>query len=136
MIQLLGKENKEMNGKKILLDSNLIIYLAKGLVDIEMIINEESEYYISVITYMEILGYSFKSDDEENSIEELIKQFNVLYLDQNIAQKVIMLRKKHRIKLPDAIICATTIENNMTLYTNDKRLRNIDKMEMKIIGIT
>jgi predicted nucleic acid-binding protein len=103
MILLHGKENKEMNGKNILLDSNLIIYLAKGLVDSEVVIAEEYEYYISVITYMEILGYSFKSDDEENSIVELIKQFSVLYLDQNIAQKVIMLRKKHRIKLPDAI---------------------------------
>ena len=125
-----------MNGNKVLLDSNLVIYLAKGLIDFDAVIIDEYEYYISVITYMEILGFSFKSKNEEKNTKELIDQFKLVHIDNAIIQKVISLRKKNNVKLPDAIICATAMENRMTLYSNDKRLSKIDKIDIRVIGIT
>jgi predicted nucleic acid-binding protein len=124
-----------MNGNKVLLDSNLVIYLAKGLIDFDAVIIDEYEYYISVITYMEILGFSFKSKNEEKNTKELIDQFKLVHIDNAVIQKVISLRKKNNVKLPDAIICATAMENRMTLYSNDKRLSKIDKIDIRVIGI-
>ena len=51
-----------------LLDSNAIIYLSKGLVSIDEVIHDNEEYCISVITYMEVLGYVFESEKEEKFI--------------------------------------------------------------------
>jgi len=48
-----------------ILDSNVIIYLSKRLIDIDEIIFDNEEYAISVITYMEVLGYAFESKKEE-----------------------------------------------------------------------
>jgi predicted nucleic acid-binding protein len=60
---------------------------------------------------------------------------SVYYIDENIANKVIQLKRKNKIKLPDAIICATAIVNNATLVTNDIRLQNISNLKLKIVGL-
>ena len=38
----------------IFLDSNIIIYLSKGLVSIDDVFTEDTQYAVSVITYMEV----------------------------------------------------------------------------------
>jgi predicted nucleic acid-binding protein len=44
-----------MSGSKVLIDSNIIIYLSKGVLEIEEIANHYDELCISIITYMEVL---------------------------------------------------------------------------------
>ena len=41
----------------------------------------------------------------------------ILYIDEIIADKTIELRKKYKIKLPDAIIAATAIVYNLILVS-------------------
>jgi len=48
-----------MNGNRALLDSNIIIYLSKREVPLSFL-DQFDEHYISVITYMEVLGYQFR----------------------------------------------------------------------------
>jgi len=116
-----------------LLDTNAIIYISKDLVDIEQVIDNTSEYAISVITYMEILGYEFTSPQEEKFIRKFLSFFETLYIDEQISNTVIALRKKYKIKLPDAIICATSIVNGATLITNDVRLKNIKNLKLQLL---
>ena len=118
-----------MIGKRALFDSNIIIYLSKKEIPYSYI-DQFDEHYISVITYMEILGHRFKDKIEEKFIQELLSLFKMLYIDREIADKVIEIRKKGRIKLPDAIIAATAMSNELFLIT-----RNIDdfkKIEVSI----
>ena len=49
-----------MDGKRALFDSNIIIYLSKQEIDLSYI-DQFDELFISVITYMEILGYQFQN---------------------------------------------------------------------------
>ena len=56
----------------------------------------------------------------------------MILLDSNT---VVYLSKEKKIKLPDAIICATAIVNNSLLITNDIRLKNINNLKIKIIGM-
>jgi predicted nucleic acid-binding protein len=40
-------------------------------------------------------------------------------LDEDITKHTIEVRKKYRIKLPDAIVAATALHHGFTLVTND-----------------
>ena len=118
-----------MNGNSALLDSNIIIYLSKREVPLSFL-DQFDSHYISVITYMEVLGYQFRDSKEEEFIREMMEVFSVLFIDQKIADMAIEIRKKQRIKLPDAIIAATAKVLDLCLIT-----RNIDdfkKVEIQI----
>jgi len=91
-----------MNGK--LVDTNILIYLSKRKLELDKVASPEVNLYISVITYMEVLGYKFQNKFEKQTIEQLCKHFPVINLNPKIVEKVILLRQQHKIKLPDAII--------------------------------
>ena len=118
-----------------ILDSNTIIYLSKELVKIDDIFTDNEKYAVSIITYMEVLGYEFTSRNEEDFVRKLFDILEIIYIDQKIAENVIKIKKVHKVKLPDAIICATCIEHNATLYSNDIRLKNIDNLKLKLLNL-
>ena len=118
-----------MNGNSALLDSNIIIYLSKREVPLSFL-DQFDTHYISVITYIEVLGYQFRDAKDEEFIRNILEVFSVLFIDQKIADMAIEIRKKQRIKLPDAIIAATAKVLDLCLVT-----RNIDdfkKVEIQI----
>jgi hypothetical protein len=104
-----------MSGK--LLDSNILIYLSKKEIEFEKIAEPGDKLYISVITYMEVLGYQFTKSEEKRFIEELCRYLPVIELEKRIVEKVIQIRQLNKIKLPDAIILSTALINNFELIT-------------------
>ena len=115
MTLLNGKKRLEMNGK--LVDTNILIYLSKRRLELEKITAPGVILSISVITYMEVLGFKFENISEKYIIEQLCKYFPVIGLNQEVVDKVIAIRQEHKIKLPDAIILATAIISDMELVT-------------------
>lgn len=114
-----------MNGK--LVDTNIIIYLSKRKLNLEKIASEETKLSISVITYMEVLGFRFENNFEKQTVERLCKYFPVINLNTEIIEKVISIRQKHKIKLPDAIILATSVIYDLELITaNVDDFKNIE----------
>ena len=107
-----------MSGEKVLFDSNVIIYLSKRELSRDYI-DQFDDIRISVITYMEILGFRFRSEQEENLVNELVGLFETVFISPAIADKVIEIRKNYTIKLPDAIIAATAICENLSLVTGN-----------------
>jgi hypothetical protein len=76
---------------------------------------------------MEILGYAFQEKAEENYLKELLSVFMVLYIGPEISEITIGIRKENKIKLPDAIIAATAISENLHLITrNTSDFKHID----------
>lgn len=115
-----------MSGK-VLLDSNIIIYLSKGELDIDNILDSKKKYFISVITYMETLGFNFTQANEKELVKEIISLFKVFYVDKAISEKVVAIRQNKKIKLPDAIIAATALVKKCDLMTrNINDFKNID----------
>ena len=104
-----------MNGK--LVDTNILIYLSKRKLEIEEITSPKITLFISVITYMEVLGYKFGNDFEKQIIETLCKHFPIIDLNPKIVDKVISIKQQYKIKLPDAIILSTAIIFKMELIT-------------------
>ena len=122
-----------MRGKKIILDSNIIIYLSQNRILTDDLIKDKNYYFISAITYMEVLGYKFDSIDEEKIVRDLLNLFTIIYIDKKITGKVIEIRKQNKIKLPDAIICATAISYKATLFSNDKKLEKVKNLKIEFI---
>ncbi len=118
-----------MNGNSALLDSNIIIYLSKREVPLSFL-DQFDEHFISVITYMEVLGYQFRNPKEEEFIREMIEVFRILFIDQKVADMAIEIRRKCRIKLPDAIIAATAKALNLCLVT--RNIHDFEKVEIQI----
>ena len=119
-----------MSGNSALFDSNIIIYLSKREIPLSFL-DQFDNHYISVITYMEVLGYRFRDAKEEKFIKEMLEVFHILYIDQKIADMVIQIRREVRIRLPDAIIAATAKTANLYLVT-----RNIEDFRKVKVQIT
>jgi rRNA-processing protein FCF1 len=60
MTPLGGGEQLEMNVPKVVIDSNIIKYLSKGILNIEEILKRVDNLYISIITYLEVMNFNFK----------------------------------------------------------------------------
>lgn len=123
-----------MEEKGYLIDSNVIIdFLGTSLSEesldlIKNIFNAGS--YISVITVIEVLG--FKTDEQDYSfLKKFIDEFDVVPLEQTVVNRTIEIRKKRKVKLPDAIIAASAMEKDLILLTrNFKDFDNIDGLKV------
>jgi len=110
-----------MSGNRLLLDTNILIYLSKREINLEDFASKDDVLYISVITLMEAKGYLFSNKKEEAIIDALCNNLIKVYLTDEVIETVITLRKKHKIKLPDAIILSTAIENDLKLITRNSK---------------
>jgi len=116
-----------MGREKYLVDSNIIIKLAteNNLTDdsksfLTAILNDS--FNISIITKIEVLS-------KDDSLIEFVKAANIFELDEAIVMHTIQLRRKYKIRLPDAIIAATAIVNKFILITNNvKDFSNIKNL--------
>jgi predicted nucleic acid-binding protein len=106
-------------GPGFLIDTNIIIdfqtrsvpakgqdYIAKAI---------DVKFIISFVSYIEVLGYKDVSEEMEN----FVSLAEVIELNKSIIDQTILLRKKYKIKLPDALIAATAIAHNLVLLSHN-----------------
>jgi predicted nucleic acid-binding protein len=105
-----------------LLDTNVALYLLGGRIAESLPLGE---YGISVITEMELLAYPTLTAEEGNHVRQFITNLTLCELSPAIRLRAVALRRAERLKLPDAIICATAIECGVELWTNDTRLSKV-----------
>jgi predicted nucleic acid-binding protein len=112
-----------------LFDTNVIIYHLNGVLKYNEYFDKQflsnNMVYISIITRMELLSFSEISNEEEKIIHDLLNQFQILPLLPEIEMQSILIRKKNKIKLPDAIILASAKYTNSVLITEDKQLKDL-----------
>ena len=115
-----------MNGIKCLLDTNIILGLIKGNLDAGTKLKELNlkNCAFSSVTRMELLGFPGITQHEINIITALLSQMTQFSIDRIIEDKTIELKQEHKLKLPDAVILATAMNNNIELLTLDKKLAN------------
>ena len=116
-----------MSGKTFILDTNTIVYLSQEKIRITDFASRGDRLCISIISYMESLGYPFKSKEEEIIVKSLCDSCDVFNLTKQSTDKTIEIRKQFKIKLPDAIIAASALVNKAILVTaNVKDFKMID----------
>lgn len=75
---------------------------------------------ISIITQIELLCWNI-DDDTLSKIKEFIDDCVIVDISPKVVAECVHLRRKKKIKLPDAIIAATAIANNLTLITRNTK---------------
>jgi predicted nucleic acid-binding protein len=110
---------------KYLLDTNPIIIALKQGFNIK-----PGKYISSFVTEIELLSYRNLRAGEESAILDLLQNFDIIDINDDIKQKTIDIRRKYNLKLPDSIIVATAIVENAILVSEDKQLHRISGLEV------
>lgn len=116
--------------QQFLVDSNTIIdYVGNKIPEASSLILDtyfNDNLSVSIISKIEVLGFN-DNYEEIIKLNEFIELANIFYIDEIIADKTIELRKKYKIKLPDAIIAATAIVYNLILVS--RNITDFNKIE-------
>lgn len=114
---------------KWLLDSNIIIGLAKSRLPLSII--ENSISIVSEITRLEAFGYHKLQVQEEKFLKQFFDNITCLNISKLIIDQAIRLRKEKAMSVGDAIIAATAITQKLPLITaNTKDFKHIENLEL------
>ena len=107
------------------LDTNVLIHALSGTHPVAARTVEEARAHglaISIITKIEVL--TKVPPGQEEATDTLLKQCSVINLTPEIANLAVQLRKRYKLRTPDAIICATALAAERRLVTfNSKDFR-------------
>ncbi|MBK9564735.1 MAG: type II toxin-antitoxin system VapC family toxin [Saprospiraceae bacterium] len=85
---------------------------------------------VSVVTKIEVLGFN-APEQHYKTLSDFINDAIVLDLTNNVVEASIEIRKKHKTKLPDAIIAATAIAYDLVLISRDTSdFKNIEGLKV------
>lgn len=115
-----------MSGNSFLIDSNILLYLLNGEETLIPILDEK-DLYISFITQLEVLSYPGISNIEVKRVQEFINECVIVEMSPYIKEYTIKYRREARLKLPDAIIAATSSFINVPLVTADKDFKKLEQ---------
>jgi len=127
-------------GTGYLLDTNVVVDFSsnklpsKPHLKLSQIIDKAPK--ISIISKIELLSLPKPSKD----IVDFTREALVISLQDDIINKTIDLRKKYRIKFPDAVIAATAIVFNLTLVTHNtadfKNIKGLKLVDSYLFSLT
>ncbi|QLE02353.1 type II toxin-antitoxin system VapC family toxin [Galbibacter sp. BG1] len=118
-----------MNGNKLFLDTNIILYLLNGDTTLAELLNNK-QLYISVITELELLGYRGITEKEEKVIKSFVSQCKTVTMNDDIKLDTIRVRKIYNTKLPDSIIIATALYLDLPIITADAEFKKVDELAL------
>lgn len=101
-------------------DTNILIDYLNGSPKARRELDSFETVYISLISWMEILVGAAEGD-EESEIREFLRRFRVHPVNEGVAERAVEIRRRDRIRLPDAIIWATAQHLGLLLVTRNIR---------------
>jgi predicted nucleic acid-binding protein len=119
---------------RLLLDTNVLIALDNNH---PKVVNrlEGTTAYISFVTEIELLSFKLITPLHRQKLKQMIGYFTVIDLNPQIKECAIELRLQNNVKLPDALIAATSIVYRLPLFTADKGFEKIPDLECVIFEI-
>ena len=123
-----------MSGNEIFLDTNTCIYLLNGNKILADFLQGQ-EIFISIISEIELFAYKGNDSNSTKILNNFIKSVEVIDLDQNIKSITIEIRKTFKLKLPDSIIAASAISNNLPFITADKAFNIVKELDLILFEI-
>jgi hypothetical protein len=121
-----------------LFDTDVLIWYLRGNAKAARVMQNADQRQISVVSYMELLQGA-KSKSEIKVIRSFLKDFDfqILPLTENTGHRASVYMEEYCLKsnmcLADAMIAATSVENQLTVCTgNRKHYQPITEIEIKI----
>jgi len=103
-----------------LFDTNILIDYLNG---IEAARNELALYerpMISAIAWMEVMAGA-ASSEEEVALRAFLAGFEMVPVSAEVSERAVEIRRRHRLRLPDAIIWASALTASALLVTRNSR---------------
>jgi hypothetical protein len=114
---------KDMKGY--LLDTNILIYyMADDLPKKEISHVEDifkNSFNVSIITKIEFLGWDKHTKEGYRSALKFLSFSNVIPLENHVANLAIKIRRESHVRLPDAVIAASSLHHELVLVTRNQR---------------
>ncbi len=118
-----------MNGNRLLLDTNIILYLLGGDQTLAQLL-EGKIPHISFISELELYGFKKLTKSERGKIDGLLDQCTIIDINAGIKVKAIEIRQNQGLKLPDCIIAGTALYLDIPLFSSDKDFSKIDNLNL------
>lgn len=123
-------------GQKYLIDTSAVVKYLDNILPqeatsfMDKLVDEDSK--VSFITKIELLVWDPPNSNDIEVREKFLAGSEILYVNEDIISKAISIRRKTKIKLPDAIIAATAMANNFILLSdNDKDFNKVKPLGLK-----
>jgi predicted nucleic acid-binding protein len=120
-----------MSGIDFVADTNFLINLHEGHPSVIPFLDKTP--VVSVISEIELLGWHKISESQKRKLKALLSDCILFELTTDIKSIAISLRQKHKIKVPDFIIAATSIYLQLPIVTSDQGFRNIKGIELVLL---
>ena len=118
-------------------DTDILIWIQRGNAAAARKVDITPERYLSIQSYMELLQGA-KNKTQHQYIKDFLADFNfvILPLTENIGHRAAIYIEEYAIssgmRVGDAIIAATAVENNMPLMTsNTKHFKSVKDLNLK-----
>jgi predicted nucleic acid-binding protein len=111
------------------IDTNIALYLLgrdKKLADLL----DDIVIHLSFVSELELLSYPDLSVNDQKEIAKFIDECVVIDINHRIKKKTISIRKVAKLKLPDAIIAATAISEQLSFISADKDFERVDNLQL------
>lgn len=118
-----------MSGINLLADTNILLYLLSGDITVSALLDSK-RLFISFITEIELLTFKKLKPDEKNVIIDLLKRCTIIGLSEEIKTKTIDIKLNHNLKIPDAIIAATSSYLRIPLISADAQFKRLPSIEL------
>jgi hypothetical protein len=118
-----------VSGLSILSDTNPLIYLLDGNKEVAEYLDGK-QVWISAITELELFGKKGLNKTEIDEINHLIDNCIIADINAEIKQITKKLLQESSVKLPDAIIAATSFYLDIPLFTSDTGFNNIPDLNL------
>lgn len=123
-----------MNGNDYLADTNIMILLGNGSEPITEFLQGKN-IYLSFISEMELLSKPSITSEQIKIIRDMIDSCILIEMNNKIKSEAIKFRRKHRLKLPDAIVAATAKYLRIPLITMDKDFKRASDIQLFHIAL-
>jgi len=120
-----------MNGNNFLVDTNFLIYLLNGRAVITPYLN--NNFFISEITEMAMLGVKSLALEILKVRIALIENCYIVTFNSDIKEIAIRLKQQTTLKLPDAIVAASSLFMSLPLVTADKSFSKIPGLDLHLL---
>lgn len=99
-------------------DTNILIDYLIGREAAQQEIDRYPRRAISIVTWME-LQIGSKTEGEADVVDMFLREFRVVDITRQVARRAIEIRRRTRVRLPDAIIWATAQLESAVLVTRN-----------------
>ena len=119
------------------IDTDVLIWYMKGNEKAQRVIENSKDFFVSVVTYMELVQ-GMRNKNELNNFRRALHGWKseILYISEEISVKAMFFVEQHylshSIQLADALIGATAIGYGLPILTgNDKHYKIFKDIQIK-----